>query len=87
MMAQNLISQNGKTIYGIQEFVIDTDADSQNLPIDIPMGSAALSIESGNVFILNSKDDWINITKNGGNGQGGSSETPQEYPLASDRTW
>lgn len=77
-MAQNLISQNGKTTYGIQEFVIDTDADTQNLPIDIPMGSAALSIESGHVFILNSKDEWENIT----DGEGGNDKS---LPLASSK--
>lgn len=86
-MKQMIISQSGKTTYGIQEFVIDKDEDKDILPIDIPMGSMALSIESGNVFILNSQDDWINITNKSGNGQGSSGEQPQEYPLASSRTW
>ena len=73
-MNQNILSQSGHTAYGIREFVIDTDDDIENLPIDIPMGSAALSIESGNVFILNSKDEWKNV--GGGNGQSGGTSGP-----------
>lgn len=73
-MKQQILSQSGHTTYGIREFVIDTDNDIENLPIDIPMGSAALSIESGNVFILNSKDEWKNV--GGGNGQSSGSGGP-----------
>ena len=57
-MGYNTLSQSGHAGYGIKEFVVDTDDDVKNLPIDIPMGSAALSIESGHVFILNSQDEW-----------------------------
>jgi hypothetical protein len=57
-MGMNTISQSGHTAYGIKEFVVDTDDDVKNLPVDIPMGSAALSIKSGHVFILNSQDEW-----------------------------
>lgn len=73
-MNQNILSQSGHTAYGIREFVIDTDDDIENLPIDIPMGSAALSIESGNVFILNSKDEWKNV--GGGSSQSSGSSGP-----------
>ena len=57
-MGYNTLSQSGHTAYGIKEFVVDTDDDIKNLPTDGPMGSAALSIASGNVFILNSKRKW-----------------------------
>lgn len=84
---RQIISQSGKTSYGIQQFIIDKDEDVKMLPIDIPMGSMALSIESGNVFVLNGTDDWVNVTNKGGNSQSGSSTKPEEYPLASDRAW
>ena len=57
-MGYNTLSQSGHTGYGIKEFVIDTDDDKENLPIDVPMGSAALSIETGHVFILDSNEEW-----------------------------
>ena len=77
-MKQQILSQSGKVTYGIQEFVIDTDDDVENLPIDIPMGSMALSIDSGKVFILNSQDEWKNI------GSVGSSST-ENIPFAHSR--
>lgn len=75
-MNQNILSQSGHTAYGIKEFVVDADEDIENLPIDIPMGSAALSIESGNIFILNSKDEWKLIAAGGGNSQSGGTSGP-----------
>ena len=52
------IAQSGHTTYGLKEFVIDTEADLENLPIDIPMGSTALCIKSGDVYMLNGSGDW-----------------------------
>ena len=66
-MKHNIISQSGHTSYGICDFVVDEDEGIKTLPTNIPMGSMALSINSGNVFILNSQREWINSTNNGGN--------------------
>lgn len=66
-MKPTILSQSGHTTYGIKDFVVDTDKDIENLPTDISTGSTVLSIESGNVFILNSKNKWKPITAGGGN--------------------
>lgn len=57
-MGMNTISQSGHTAYGIKEFVVDTPDDIKKLPIDVPMGSAALVISTGEVYILGSHDNW-----------------------------
>ena len=57
-MGYNTLSQSGHTGYGIKEFVVDTDEDIKKLPIDVPMGSAALVIDSGNVYMMDSQDEW-----------------------------
>ena len=57
-MGYNTLSQSGHTGYGIKEFVVDTDEDIKTLPIDVPMGSAALVIDSGNVYMMDSQDNW-----------------------------
>lgn len=61
-MGMNIYSNSGHTGYGIKEFVVDTVEDIEKLPIDCPMGSAALCIATGDVYCLNSKDEWVNLT-------------------------
>lgn len=41
-----------------KEFLCDTDADFATLP-KCCMGSTAVSIETGNVRIVNSNGDWV----------------------------
>lgn len=40
------------------EYICDTDADLVNLP-EAPVGSTALSIESGSVRIVNTSGEWV----------------------------
>lgn len=60
-----MVKQIAPTLEGNQprrEFIIDTDADVATLPA-CASGSAALSVESGSVFIVNASGVW---TKCGG---------------------
>lgn len=57
-MGYNALSQSGHTAYGIKEFVVDEEEDIEKLPIDVPMGSAALVIKTGKVYVMNSQDEW-----------------------------
>lgn len=41
-----------------KEFICDTDADIESLP-NCCVGSTAVSIESGNVFIVNTNGEWV----------------------------
>ena len=54
----NIISQSGKTTTYLKEFVIDTPKDVVNLPIDVPMGSTALCIQNGEVYIFGGDGAW-----------------------------
>lgn len=59
-MAFKLINQ-GAHIYGAglkKEYLCDTDADFENLPESTP-GSAAVSIESGKVYVVNTQGEWV----------------------------
>lgn len=55
------ISQSGHVAYGLQEFMIDTVKDLNQLPINIPMGSTAFCIETGSVYVLNGKREWKEV--------------------------
>lgn len=54
----SLISQSGHVSYGIKEYVCDTLADLNLLPVDGKAGSSAYIIEEGLTFILNHKGEW-----------------------------
>lgn len=43
------------------DYILDTDADAQDLPIACAAGSTALSCASGNVFIVNASGKWVKL--------------------------
>ena len=55
------LSQSGHTRNGITEYVLDTEADLKDLPIDLPIGSVAFIIETGTLYMFNSKREWIEV--------------------------
>lgn len=58
----NLMKQSGHETYNLKQYVLDTEADLADLPVrNIAVGSAALVIETSNVYMLNSKGKWIQI--------------------------
>lgn len=56
-----IMSNSGHVSYGIKEFVIDTEKDVDNLPVDVATGSVALCIETSAVYMINSKGEWKEI--------------------------
>lgn len=59
-------------IKATQEFIIDTAADAKDLPIGAYPGSAALCIETGDVYVLGTDGEWSVI------GGGGSSSNDSD---------
>ena len=53
-----------KTMYGntviapISQFVCDTEADITDLPTTVAMGSQAIVIATGALYVMNSADTW-----------------------------
>lgn len=86
MMNSSILSQSGHTAYGIKEFVVDTTDDIEKLPIDVPMESAALVIENGAVWMINSKHEWKEIVSSSESGSG-SSDTTASLPFANSMTF
>ena len=62
-MAFILYKQDGEVLYGIKEFLIDSEEDLKKLPKNIRIGSSALNISSGELFILNGEKKWTLIGK------------------------
>ena len=58
---QRIISQSGHTAYGHVEYAVDTIEDLDYLPLDIPMGSVAIVISTGSVYMINGKREWVEI--------------------------
>lgn len=51
---------DGDVAYGVKEFVCDTETDLEILP-DCAMGSTVIVIETGSVYIRNSRDEWVKL--------------------------
>lgn len=56
-MGYFIAANSGKVAYGVKSFIIDTARDIYNLPHCEP-GSTAYCIESGDIFIMNTKRQW-----------------------------
>ena len=71
-----LYKQDGETLYGIKEFVLDSVDDIKNLPKNIRVGSTALIIPTAEIYILNSSKTWVKIGTEGGSGGSSGSDAP-----------
>lgn len=60
-MAYKLVSTNGQVQYGIDEFFIDSKDDLEKLPKRSSMGSQALCLGDGTVYVKNSAGEWVEI--------------------------
>lgn len=60
-MAYELTSTNGQVQYGIDVYTIDFKEDLKKLPKRSKMGSQALCLEDGNVYIKKSDGTWKEI--------------------------
>lgn len=66
----NIISNSGRTAYGIQHFVVDEQADVAKIsPNQCAVGSTVFVIATSKYYMLNSKKEWKNVDL----GTGGSS--------------
>ena len=57
----NIIKQNDNTTTYVTDFVADTEADIAELPTkrsDVAPGSTCIVAETGDVYILNSQEEW-----------------------------
>ena len=69
-MAFKLISTNGQVQYNIDEFALDSVDELKKLPQRSAMGSTAIILSTGDVYVKNGKGEWVLL---GGSDSGGSS--------------
>lgn len=55
-----ITKNDGDTAYGIKEFALDSIADLETLP-RCEMGSVAIVIDSGEVYMKNSAGKWVKL--------------------------
>lgn len=78
----NLYKQDGETLYGIKEYLIDSKEDLKDLPTKtIRIGSTALIIPDGILYILNGHHEWVEFGGSSSGGGGSSSSTEVEELL------
>ena len=71
----SLYRQDGETLYGIKEFILDSEDDIKNLPTHnkVHVGSTALVIPTGALYMLNGSHKWVEV-----GGQGSVNPNPTE---------
>lgn len=57
----NIISVDGKPVYGLYEYVCDYAEDYKTLPTNCAVGSRAFIIENSKVYMMNSSRKWVEI--------------------------
>lgn len=56
-----IMKTSGHVTYGLKEYVVDSTEDVAKLPLDGVMGSTAFVIDTGDVYMLNGKKEWVKI--------------------------
>lgn len=54
-----LYKQDGETLYGVKEYMLESADELKLLPTNIHSGSMAMVIPTSEIYILNSKKNWI----------------------------
>ena len=67
-----IYANSNKITYGIKKFIIDDESGLSELPKDAHVGSSCLVISTGDVYVLNSKQEWKKVS--GGSSGGGGSD-------------
>ena len=65
----NIVSNSGRTAYGIQHFVVDAQEDIKTInPTAITPGSTVFVIATSKYYMLNSSKQWkeVNLSTGGG---------------------
>ena len=58
----NLYKQDGEILYGIKEFLLDSEDDVKDLPTKkIHVGSMAMVIPTGSIYVLNGLSEWVEM--------------------------
>lgn len=59
-----LTSQNGHTTYGLKEFIVSTEAEIKELPIEGTLnGSTALVVDTAEVYMFDKDNEelWVKL--------------------------
>lgn len=83
MAFSQLMSGEKITPY-LVKLVVDTDADIAELPTHYAPGSTVRVVASANVYMLNTKKEWIIQPTSGSGGSGGSTTVVVEGSLATE---
>ena len=56
-----IMKNGGRVTYDLNEYVVDSEDDVKLLPREVAMGSTAFVINTGDVYMLNGKKEWVKI--------------------------
>ena len=59
-----ILSQNGKTTYGINEYIVDNVDELETIKYKCSMGSKAYAINMNETYILSGSNEWVLMPNN-----------------------
>lgn len=66
----SLYKQDGETVYGIKDYILDTPLDISDLPTNVKAGSSAFVISTSDKYMLNGHKRWVLLSKGTSSGGG-----------------
>lgn len=77
-MAQNLIYQNNKFVYGLKRFVVDEKADIEKIrTAELTPGSTAFVNKTSDLYVFTDRNTWVKQAKSSSSG-GSGGDTPTD---------
>lgn len=74
-MGYSIIKNGSKVVYGLIEFIADTETDIQKIPVLLlSPGSKCFVIETSSTYMLDTSKVWKKIANSGGGTGTGSAE-------------
>ena len=73
-MSHSLYRQDGDILYGVKDYIVDTETDIYSLPTDlkkIKAGSQAFVIATSEKYMLNNQGIWVKVKLSAAPGEGG----------------
>ena len=61
----SLYANDDNITYGVKKFIIDTEANVEELPTNVKPGSSALVLSNSSIWVFGFDEKWSKIKDNG----------------------
>ena len=71
----NIVSNSGKIAYGVKRYILQSDDEVANLPLNVTPGSSAKNFLTGKEWVfVDRTHGWVQVKTQSGGGSGGGND-------------